>query len=130
MENEKKKFDLKNILMPVIETEEKALYVINDAGNGFILVGIIVFVLSIIFSPAGIIDGLIYLGGGIALKKKKLRWVAITLTVIAGLSIFVTMSNALNGKPGSNMLLAVIVFWAGLTAVRAITKLNILKCKK
>jgi uncharacterized membrane protein HdeD (DUF308 family) len=116
----------KNSWFSKIENREDALKVIKDTSTAFIAIAILQAILSYFVGSSILIDGIINAGGAFFLRRFNSRAAAVVLLVVASISIGVTIANLLGAKlgTGTNILMAIIVFWAGVRAVEATFKLR------
>jgi hypothetical protein len=116
----------KNSWFSKIENREDALKVIKDTSTAFIAIAILQAILSYFFGPSVLIDAIINAGGAFFLRRFNSRVAAIVLLVVAVLSVGITIANLLGAKlgTGTNILMAIIVFWAGVRAVEATFKFH------
>lgn len=82
--------------------------------------------LAFFIAPSMLIDAALYAGLGLILMKWKARRAAVLLLVLSGFAALVTAMNKLGlmSEGGTNIILALIVFWAAIWAVEATFKLH------
>lgn len=109
-----------------IENRDDALKTIRDTSIAFLVVAGIQGAIVIFLAPSGLLDAALYVILGLILMKWKSRTAAVLLLLLSGLSAVVTVMNKLGlmSEGGSNILLALIVFWAAVRAVEATFKLH------
>ena len=106
-----------------VENREEALYVIKQCSYVFLFVaGLNVaglnILLGFLISTAAIIDGVIYLVLGLLLLFLRSRVASILLFLISGAGIVVTFLNKIGViYGGSNISLAIIVFYSAIASV-------------
>ena len=101
-----------------VENKEEALYVIKQCSYGFLFVAALNILLGFLISMATIIDGVIYLVFGLLLLFFKSRVISILLLLISGAGIVVTFLNKMGvTSGGSNVFLAIIVFYFAIASV-------------
>lgn len=116
----------KNSWFSKIESKEDALKVIKDTTTAFIAIAILQAILSFFVGRSILIDGIINAGGAFFLRRFNSRTAAVVLLVVATVSVGTTIANLLGAGlgTGTNILLAIIVFWAGVRAVEATFKFH------
>ena len=109
-----------------IKTVEEADSVIKDTSYVFIFVGLLDIFLGAIAGIPSITDGAIYLILGAILLVKKSRIAAVLLMLMSLASLIATTANFIGAKAGvgSNMLLAIIMFYSGIASTYASFKRN------
>jgi hypothetical protein len=115
----------KNSWFSKIESREDALKVIKDTSSAFVAISVMQAILSYFVGYSILIDAIINCGGAYFLRRFNSRVAAVVLLVLASLSIGITIANLLGAKlgAGTNIFLAIVVFWAGIRAVDATFKL-------
>jgi serine/threonine-protein kinase len=107
-----------------VSTKEEAQKAIGEAAKAFYLVAGMQALASIIFGSSSLIDGALFAGLSAWLHKKSSRTAATLLASLSALSIGTTVWNAVTGAlGGQNVVVSLIVFWAGVRAVVATYKL-------
>lgn len=116
----------KNSWFSKIENREDALKVIKDTSTAFIAIAILQAILSYFIGRSILIDGIINAGGAYFLRRFNSRAAAVVLLIVAAVSVGITIANLLGAElgTGTNILMAIIVFWAGVRAVEATFKLR------
>jgi uncharacterized membrane protein HdeD (DUF308 family) len=116
----------KNSWFSKIESKEDALKVIKDTTTAFIAIAILQAILSFFVGHSILIDGIINAGGAFFLRRFNSRTAAVVLLVVATVSVGTTIANLLGAGlgTGTNILLAIVVFWAGVRAVEATFKFH------
>jgi hypothetical protein len=119
--DEGKKQKLVRVWLKKIDSEEAALEVIRETSYGFFIVSGLLIVVSLLMKTLGIVDGVLYASFGALLLKFKSRVAAVMLLMLSFISVIVTVLNRFSAERsgGTNMLLAVMVCWAGVRAVQA-----------
>jgi uncharacterized membrane protein HdeD (DUF308 family) len=116
----------KNSWFSKIESKEDALKVIKDTTTAFIAIAVLQAILSFFVGHSILIDGIINAGGAFFLRRFNSRVAAVVLLIVATISVGITIANLLGAElgTGTNILLAIIVFWAGVRAVEATFKFH------
>ena len=121
MEKERKK--QLNLQFWKIENKEEALYIIKQCAYGFLFVGGLNVLLGYFVSLPAIIDGVIYFILALLLLFFKSRIVSILLLIASGLGVATTILNKIEAADGgSNMFLAMLVFYFAIASVYATFK--------
>ncbi len=109
-----------------IETRDEALKMTKDASMAFFFVAGLQAILSYWVGSGVLIDAAIYAIGGFFLLRFKSRSAAVVLLLLALLSAGVTFANktGANLGGGNNIILALIILWAGIRSVEATFKLH------
>lgn len=109
-----------------IETKDDALKVIKDTSIGFFVVAGIQGGIGFFIAPALIIDAVLMAVLAFILMKWKARTAAVILLVLASIMTITTFLNKAGviSEGGSNIILALIVLWAGVRATEATFKLR------
>jgi hypothetical protein len=112
-----------------IETTDQALQVVKDTSNVFLVIAAIQAAGSFLVGYSILVDAVIYASGGFILRKYNSRAAAVSLLILTGIAVVATVGNKLGMQlgGGTNVFLALIVFWAGVRAVLATYKLHKLK---
>jgi len=122
----------KNSWYGKIETEDEALKVIKDASYGFFFLAVLQGVIGIVLGMDIWLDAILYLIFAAILLKFKSRIVAVLLLLLTGAALFFTFLNRIGPDPsgksgGTNIFLALIMFWAAVRAIQATFKLRKIK---
>ncbi len=109
-----------------ISTLEESDSVIKDTSYVFIFVGLVDIFLGMIAGIPSIADGVIYLILGAILLVKKSRIAAVLLMLMSLASLIATTATFIGVKKGvgTNMLLAIIMFYSGIASTYASFKRN------
>jgi hypothetical protein len=113
-------------LFSKIEDRDGAIKVVNETAGAFFGVAFIQAVVALFIGYAGFVDALIYAVLGAILMRFKSRVAAVILFLLAVVAAVVTFANLTGAKLGGghNILLSLIVLWAGIRAVEATFKLH------
>lgn len=116
----------KNSWFSKVESREDALKVIKDTSSAFIAIAVLQAIISYFTGSSILIDAIINAGGAFFLRRFNSRAASVILLVVAVISFCITCANLLGAKlgTGTNILLALIVLWAGIRAVDATFKLH------
>lgn len=116
----------KNNWFSKIENREDALKVIKDTATAFIAIAIIQAILSFFVGSSIMIDAIVNMGGSFFLRRYNSRVAAVVLLVVAAIGLGFAVATLLGFKLGieSNILMAIIVLWAGIRAVESTFKLH------
>jgi hypothetical protein len=116
----------KNSWFSKIESREDALKVVKDTSSAFIVISVIQAILSYFVGSSILVDAIINCGGAFFLRRFNSRAAAVVLLIVALITLGVTIANMLGAKlgAGGNILVAIIVLWAGVRAVEATFKLH------
>ena len=109
-----------------IESRDDALKVVRDTSNAFFFIAILQAALAYLIGLSILFDAVIYAVGGFFLRRFSSRAAAVVLLLLALVGAGVTVANrtGANLGGGNNIVLAVIVLWAGVRAVEATFKLG------
>ena len=109
-----------------IENREEALKMVRDTAMAFFFVAGLQAILSYWIGLGVLVDAAIYAIGGFFLRRFNSRAAAVVLLLLALLSAGVTIANkaGANLGGGNNIILALIILWAGIRAVEATFKLH------
>lgn len=118
----KKKYSL----FAKIESYADALKVIKDSASAFIWVGALEAIVGLFLLPELLFDAFLYFFLGLVLIYVRSRIAAVLLLLLSGAAVVVTFLNQLGimDEGGTNIFLALIVFWAAIRAVEATFKLH------
>ena len=99
---------------------------IKDTTTAFIAIAILQAILSFFVGHSILIDGIINAGGAFFLRRFNSRTAAVVLLVVAAVICRYAIANLMGAGlgTGTNILLAIIVFWAGVRAVEATFKFH------
>lgn len=111
----------KDIWFGKIETKEEALKVVKDVSNGFYFLAALQGILGFfIIGVGGIIDGAVFAVCAFLLRRFNSRAVAVILLLLSIAGLVATGINKFGGgRGGKNLILAIIVVWGSVCAVRA-----------
>ena len=109
-----------------IENRDEALKMVRDTSAAFFFVAVLQAVLSYWVGYGVLVDAAIYAIGGFFLRRFNSRAAAVVLLLLALISAGVTVANktGANIGGGNNIILALIILWAGIRAVEATFKLH------
>jgi hypothetical protein len=109
-----------------LETREDALKTVRDAAYACFFVAALLAVLSFAFGRAVFIDVGIYLVVGLMLFFLRSRVAAVAFVMVASVSLGVTAANLAGAQlgGGSNIIVAVLMFYAAIRSVEATFKLR------
>lgn len=109
-----------------IENRDEALKMVRDTSMAFFAVAGLQAVLSYWIGFGVLADAAIFAIGGFFLLRFNSRTAAVVLLLLALLSAGITIANkaGANIGGGNNIILAVIIIWAGIRAVEASFKLH------
>ena len=109
-----------------IENRDEALKMVKDAAMAFFFVAGLQAILSYWIGFDVLVDAAIYAIGGVFLRRFNSRAAAVVLLLLALLGAGVTIANkaGANLGGGNNIILALIILWAGIRAVEATFKLH------
>ena len=109
-----------------IENRDEALKMVRDTSAAFFFVAGLQAVLSYWVGYGVLVDAAIYAIGGFFLRRFNSRAAAVVLLLLALISAGVTVANktGANIGGGNNIILALIILWAGIRAVEATFKLH------
>lgn len=116
----------KNSWFSKIESRDDALKVVKDTSTAFIAIAVLQAIISCFGGSSILIDAIINSGGAFFLRRFSSRTAAVVLLVVAVLSFGITIANLLGAElgTGTNILMAIVVLWAGIRAVEATFKLH------
>ncbi len=109
-----------------IENRDDALKMVKDTSLAFFFVAGLQAILSYWIGSGVLIDAAVYAIGGFFLRRFNSRTAAVILLILALLGAGVTIANkaGANLGGGNNIILALIILWAGIRAVEATFKLH------
>ncbi len=109
-----------------IESRDEALKMVKDTSRAFFFVAGLQAILSYWIGFGVLVDAAIFAIGGFFLFRFNSRAAAVALLLLALLSAGVTIANkaGANIGGGNNIILALIILWAGIRAVEATFKLH------
>jgi hypothetical protein len=111
-----------------IETREDALRAIKDSSSAFLVVAALQVILMVVIlrSYDVLFDAAVLAVGALLLRRYNSRAAAIVLLLLAVAEAGVTVANRLGviAEGGKNVILALLVLWAGIRAVQATFKLH------
>jgi len=116
----------KNDFFSKIESREDALKLVKDTSNAFFFIAVLQAALAYWIGLSTLFDAALYAVGGFFVRRFNSRAAAVTLLLLALVAAGVTIENraGANLGGGGNIVLAVIVVWAGVRAVEATFKLH------
>ncbi|GJM42599.1 MAG: hypothetical protein DHS20C20_28810 [Ardenticatenaceae bacterium] len=116
----------KNSIFSKIENRVEALKVIKESSIAFIVIGIIQGAVGFFLFPTMLVDAALNIVLGLILMFAKSRIAAVLLLLLAGASVVTTFLNRLGviANGGTNIFLAIIIFWTAIKAVEATFKLH------
>jgi hypothetical protein len=109
-----------------IESREDAVAAVKQTATGFFVVAALQIALSFWVGFAVILDAVVYIVGGLLLRRWHSRAAAVGLLLVAMAGAAVTVANAVGADlgGGTNILLAVVILWAAIRGVEATFKLH------
>jgi hypothetical protein len=110
-----------------INSVEHANKVINETSWTFIILGTIMFVLSlfIVQMQTAWIDGLISIFFGSMLAIKRNTWTSVAVSIIGATTLVATVSNKISGQGGgTNIYLALLILWMSIHSFMAVKYLK------
>jgi hypothetical protein len=109
-----------------IENRDDALKMVRDTSMAFYAIAGLQAVLSYWIGLGLLVDAAIYAIGGFFLRRFNSRAAAVVLLILALLSAGVTIANKAGADVGggNNIILALVMLWAGIRAVEATFKLQ------
>jgi len=120
MEKKKKKG-----MFSKIESREDALKVVKDTSLAFYCIAGLTAVLAFLLGLSSLVDAVLFSVFAFLLRQFTSRVAAVVLVVLATGGLIVTGINRFGGgEGGNNLIVALILFWAGLRAVEATFKLH------
>lgn len=116
----------KSGLFGKIENRDEALKTIHDGSMAFFFVAALQAGLGYFLAPSMIIDAVLYAVLGWILLKWKSRVAAVLLLLLGGLALVMTGLNkfGVTHEGGSNLFLALVIFWTAIRSVEASFKLH------
>ena len=109
-----------------IESRDDALKVVRDTSNTFFFIAVLQVALAYWIGLSMLFDAVIYAVGGFFLRRSSSRTAAVVLLLLALFGAGVTFANrtGANLGGGNNIILAIVVLWAGVRAVEVTFKLH------
>jgi hypothetical protein len=116
----------KDSLLSRISSREDALKIVKDVSTGFLIIAAIQVALSFVLGFSMIFDAVIYIVGGLVLRRFQSRIAAVVLLLLATAGAGVTAANLAGAKLGGghNIFLALVLLLAAIRAVEATFKLH------
>jgi hypothetical protein len=90
------------------------------------VIGVIQGLIGFFLFPTVLIDAALYVVLGLVLMFVKSRIAAVLLLLLSGMSVVITIMNRLGitADGGTNIFLAIIIFWTAIKAMEATFKLH------
>jgi hypothetical protein len=109
-----------------IKTRDDGLKTIKETSIAFLIIAGIQAAGGYFLAPSMIVDAVLFAALGLILLKWKARTAAIPLAILSGILVVVTILNKLGviSEGGTNIFLALIVFYAAIRAVETTFKLH------
>jgi len=114
----------KRNLWPSTATEHDVLKTIRDCSNGFLVVAFLQAAGGYLLSDGHgwlWVDGIAYAVLGLLLRISKSRVIALAMSVLSSVATVSTFLNLVGAGPGggNNLVLATILLWTSILAIRA-----------
>jgi hypothetical protein len=107
------------------DTADEASRGIRECAYGFYFIAGLQAVFSLVVGTSTLTDAALFALLAFWLHRRQSAVAAVLLLLLASASVLVTAYNKFGGgQGGGNIVLSVIVFWAGLRAVTACQKLR------
>jgi len=107
-----------------VESIDDARKMVRESAMGFYAIAGIQAVVSLLLGMSMLLDAVLFAGLAFWLQRRRSRVAASLLLGLAAISIVITAMNQFGGGTGGrNIVLSVIVLWAGVRAVVATYKL-------
>ncbi len=108
---------------------DHARQIIAEVSWTFIVIGIILVIFALwLPDNFNILDGALFLFLGAMLGARKSLWVSVLMVIVTAIGVYTTGYSKFTGAPGgTNIILAIIIFYAAVKALLAVQYLKKLK---